>query len=62
MKTFYQRRPVKEEDGHAWLLTFADAMTLLLAFFVMLVSFSKVDLITFEQVHGMPRQWMNAAR
>ncbi len=52
MKTFYQRRPVKEEDGHAWLLTFADAMTLLLAFFVMLVSFSKVDLITFEQVQA----------
>lgn len=52
MKTFYQRRPVQEEDGNEWLLTFADAMTLLLAFFVMLVSFSKVDLVTFEQVQA----------
>ncbi len=50
MKTFYQRRPVEEDSGHEWLVTFADAVTLLLAFFIMLVSFSKVDLVTFEQV------------
>ena len=50
MKPFYQRRPADEESGHEWLMTFADAVTLLLAFFVMLVSFSKVDLVTFEQV------------
>tara|TARA_R110002072_G_scaffold145158_2_gene291449 strand:+ start:510 stop:1187 length:678 start_codon:yes stop_codon:yes gene_type:complete len=50
-KSFY--RPLREsqsDDGQEWLLTFADAMTLLLAFFVMLVSFSKVDMLTFEQV------------
>ncbi len=50
-KSFY--RPlnrVEEDDSHAWLLTFADAVTLLLAFFVMLMSFSKVDIVTFEQV------------
>ncbi|NNE83262.1 MAG: OmpA family protein [Alphaproteobacteria bacterium] len=52
MKTFYKRRPIEEEDGHEWLVTFADAMTLLLAFFVLLVSFSKVDLVTFEQVQA----------
>lgn len=52
MKTFYQRRPVQEEDGNEWLVTFADAMTLLLAFFVLLVSISKVDLVTFEQVQA----------
>lgn len=50
MKPFYQRRPVDEESGHEWLVTFADAVTLLLAFFVLLVSFSQVDLVTFEQV------------
>jgi len=50
MKTFYKRRPVEEENGHEWLVTFADAMTLLLAFFVLLVSISKVDQVTFEQV------------
>lgn len=50
-KSFY--RPLSREvddDSHAWLLTFADAVTLLLAFFVMMMSFSKVDIITFEQV------------
>ncbi len=52
MKTFYKRRPIEEENGNEWLVTFADAMTLLLAFFVMLVSFSKVDLVTFEQVQA----------
>lgn len=50
-KSFY--RPLREsqsDGGQEWLVTFADAMTLLLAFFVMLVSFSKVDMLTFEQV------------
>ena len=50
-KSFY--KPLKKElddESHAWLLTFADAVTLLLAFFVMLVSFSKVDIVSFEEV------------
>lgn len=50
-KSFY--RPLRRESddtSHEWLLTFADAVTLLLAFFIMLVSFSKVDMLTFEQV------------
>ncbi len=50
-KSFYRPLRQAQPDGdNAWLLTFADAMTLLLAFFVMLVSFSKVDMLTFEQV------------
>lgn len=52
MQPYYQRRQVEEENGHEWLVTFADAVTLLLAFFIMLVSFSKVDLVTFEQVQA----------
>ena len=51
-KSFY--RPLKsensEDESHAWLPTFADAVTLLLAFFVMLVSFSKIDIVSFEEV------------
>lgn len=37
--------PAEEED---WLTTYADAITLLMAFFVMLVSFSKIDIPAFE--------------
>ena len=39
-------QPAEDED---WMTTYADAITLLMAFFVMLVSFSKVDLPAFEE-------------
>lgn len=43
---------VPEEDSEDWLVTYADAITLLMAFFVMLVSFSKIDLPMFEEVQA----------
>lgn len=43
--------PIGEEPpDEDWLTTYADAITLLMAFFVMLVSFSKIDLPLFEAV------------
>ncbi|MEQ8284965.1 flagellar motor protein MotB [Thalassospira sp.] len=46
-------QPVKEEEvNEDWLATYADAITLLMAFFVMLVSFSKVELPVFEKVQA----------
>lgn len=46
-------QPVEEE----WLLTYADMVTLLLAFFVMLASISKVDKVMFEKVQaGLARE------
>ena len=39
-----------EAESEDWLTTYADAITLLMAFFVMLVSFSKIDLPMFEEV------------
>ncbi|MBN8196990.1 MULTISPECIES: flagellar motor protein MotB [Thalassospira] len=45
-------RTVEEEVNEDWLATYADAITLLMAFFVMLVSFSKVELPVFEKVQA----------
>jgi chemotaxis protein MotB len=43
--------PDEEEDNpDAWLVTYSDAVTLLMAFFIMLVSFSKIDIPIYEQV------------
>ena len=40
----------EEPEDEEWLVTYADAITLLMAFFVMLVSFSKIDIPLFEAV------------
>ncbi|MDX9860243.1 MAG: OmpA family protein [Rhodospirillales bacterium] len=40
----------EEDDADAWLITYADAVTLLMAFFIMLVSFAKIDIPIYEQV------------
>jgi len=43
--------PITEEPAEEeWLVTYADAITILMAFFVMLVSFSKIDLPLFDKV------------
>lgn len=41
-----------EPDDESWMTTYADAITLLMCFFVMLVSFSKVELPLFEKVQA----------
>lgn len=40
----------EDPEDEEWMTTYADAITLLMAFFVMLVSFSKIDLPMFEAV------------
>ncbi len=47
--------PPKKEGGGgapAWVMTFADLMSLLMCFFVLLLSFSEMDLQKFKQVAG----------
>ncbi len=45
---------IKEEceGGPAWLMTFADLMSLLMSFFVLLLSFSEMDVQKYKQVAG----------
>ncbi|NIY74646.1 flagellar motor protein MotB [Thalassospira sp. HF15] len=46
------QRTEEEPLNEDWLATYADAITLLMAFFVMLVSFSKVEIPVFEKVQA----------
>lgn len=41
-----------EEDQQGWLATFADLMSLLMCFFVLLLSFSEMDVVKFKQIAG----------
>ncbi len=56
---------VLEEDGvaeeadagvPAWVMTFADLMTLLMCFFVLLLAFSEMDVLKFKQLSGSVRE------
>ncbi|MGI9247935.1 MAG: flagellar motor protein MotB [Woeseiaceae bacterium] len=46
--------PAKAESGGvpAWVMTFADLMTLLMCFFVLLLAFSEMDAAKFKQLSG----------
>lgn len=46
----FTAQKAKADDTDDWLVTYADMATLMLAFFVLLASISKVDIALFEQV------------
>ena len=47
----------KESRGiPAWVVTFADLMTLLMCFFVLLLSFSEMDIAKFKQLSGSMKE------
>lgn len=43
------RKPPPEEDKEDWLVTYSDAITLLMAFFVMMLTFAEFDIPAFEE-------------
>jgi chemotaxis protein MotB len=49
-----EQAPAEEEGGDvpAWVMTFADLMTLLMCFFVLLLAFSEMDAQKFKQLSG----------
>jgi chemotaxis protein MotB len=51
--------PKEEPADESWLATYADAITLLMAFFVLLVAVSKVDLALYEEVAEGINQQVN---
>jgi len=49
MKAIPQKKK-KQDGGGGWIVTFADLMSLLLTFFILLLSFSKMDLHKYEMM------------
>lgn len=47
---------VEERGVAAWVMTFADLMTLLMCFFVLLLSFSEMDVAKFKQLSGSMKE------
>ncbi len=45
-----KRRKDEEEGGGSWLTTFGDMMTLILTFFILLYSFSTIDVMKFKKM------------
>ncbi|MEH6567415.1 MAG: flagellar motor protein MotB, partial [Halopseudomonas sp.] len=47
---------IEEDEGPAglpvWMATFADLMALMMCFFVLLLSFSEMDVLKFKQIAG----------
>ena len=46
----------EEEGGGGWIMTFADLMSLLMCFFVLLLSFSEMDVLKFKRLAGSMSQ------
>lgn len=46
----HENPPESADESESWLISYADLMTLLVGFFIVLQSFSKIDAESFEQV------------
>ena len=54
-----QAQESPEEDSKEWLMTYADMITLLLAFFILLLAISTMDLPRFQETMGAIKSAMN---
>ncbi len=52
----------KDEGAPAWVMTFADLMSLLMCFFVLLLSFSEMDVAKYKQIAGSMREAFGVQR
>lgn len=57
-----QKRGVDEISTPKWVLTFADMMTLLLCFFVLLLSFADMDVRRYKQIAGAMAEGFGVSR
>lgn len=47
-----EKKDKPEEPAAGWIMTFADLMSLLMCFFVLLLSFSEMDVQKYKQIAG----------
>lgn len=52
----FESEEIIEEGAPAWMATFADLMCLLMCFFVLLLSFSEMDIVKYKQIAGSLKQ------
>ena len=54
--TAFEIEEEEESGGAGWMATFADLMSLLMCFFVLLLSFSEMDVLKYRQIAGSMRE------
>ena len=54
--------PPPASDGARWMATFADMMTLLLCFFILLLSFATMDIVKFREAMGSVQDALGVQR
>jgi chemotaxis protein MotB len=57
-----EEEPAREYGSPAWVITFSDMVTLMLCFFVLLLSFASTDTDSFRSAAGSVRQAFGAVR
>lgn len=52
MSDIFKKKKSDDKPSDSWLMTYADLMSLLMCFFVLLLSFSEMDLQKYKQISG----------